>query len=203
MKKLLVLGIIATPLLFATPKYYQVNAEEVSSVVEVIDEEEIVVEEEQEEENIKDKLTNWKDTFLVPILSGVSITSVISALVSIGFAFLNRKVIKRLEKENNEGAMYIANCKASIVDIMGSVLQVSDLVNKIIETNTLTNESINQLTDVFNNLKDKTENLIVLKDSVYKLCMLINKVVKKTPELVSNGVAEECDRIIKQIKNIE
>lgn len=162
-----------------------------------------IVEEEPVVDDWKDKVENWKNTYIVPLISSVSITSILTMLFSVAVAYLNRKT-NTFIKEANDKTQEIT------VKALEKVEEVKKLagvyIDKTIEVLEKADQITNEVTKSIKKIKElteKTENLIVLKQAVLSMCEGLSKIARASEELVKNGVAEELARIESEIKKIK
>lgn len=205
MKKI-IFPIVAVGLMFATATtlrttQFQVKAEEETSEVleeDTSDLEEVELEE-TDEITIKEWFQNQYDTLVVPIISGVTITSVMSALVSITFAIFNRKTNKKIKLSNEQLATLSLSILDSATKLITEIKNTNDL--SVVTKDTFVNVT-NSIIEQVAELSGKTENLIALKSSIYTLAELVCEIACSTKNMVANGTAENCKKLLEQIKDI-
>lgn len=198
-KKLLVpifaLGLLAGGLALkpvATP----VHAED--EITEVAPAEELTTSEESEE-SVSDKISNFKDTYLVPLLSGVSITAVLSmGLTIVGFVLNRRFVHNRKEAEDT--------VLTKVLDLVGVFTK---LLTEINQTNTLSKDTKVAFEDSCKQLLSTLEVVKTLPAKVDKVVktqvaigQLLGKITSLDQKFVSSGIAQDCQSIVSDIKEL-
>lgn len=198
-KKLLVpifaLGLLAGGLALkpvATP----VHAED--EITEVAPAKELTTSEESEE-SVSDKISNFKDTYLVPLLSGVSITAVLSmGLTIVGF-ILNRRFVHN--RKDAEDAVL-----TKVLDLVGVFTK---LLTEINQTNTLSKDtkvafegSCKQLLSTLEVVKTLPAKVDKVVKTQVAIGQLLGKITSLDQKFVSSGIAEECQGIVSDIKEL-
>lgn len=155
---------------------------------------------EEQAEDWQDKLNEFKETYLAPLLGGVSITSVVSALISIVLAIINRKTNGKIKESNKE-----------TIDLSVSVLKsAANLIDEMKEFNSISEETRKQFKEATDNLlknvvelSGKTEQMLKIKDCVNQLVLIEEKIASHSKELVASGVAEDIHKLIEDVNNIK
>lgn len=159
-----------------------------------------VVEEPKEEEDVKAKIENFVNTYLVPLLSGVSITSVVGMLVSVVFACLNRrtnKLIKQSNKETIELSMEILKNSTNLINELNESNSISKVTrDQFVENTTALSEKVAGLTD-------KTEELLKMKAILITLVEVQKELAKIDPKAITSGVSQAIEKLNEQIKSLE
>lgn len=183
-------------------------------------------EEEQEptsaEENklndeIAEKIKQFKDTYLVPILSGVSVTSILSAVFTITLAFINRKTNKRISTSNDTTqanvAQFMINVEAKFTALSNKVENMLTLANRVVDTaeeaKKLYDEmfdmikgKFNEIVNEINGLTDSTEKMLVMKKCMIMLINLEAELSKSNPQAISSGVVKQIAEINEEAKKM-
>ena len=207
--KLILLPLVAAPmLLFGVNDNNSQTISTSNEIVEVNDGNSVVVEETKEEKDF-----NWetfKDTYLVPMFSGISISSILGTVVSLVIAFVYKKAVKelkaKLESQNidyREKALVIEEKVKATIEQVNTVLEFvkheRELTVEMKETVIAqTNAVVNKLAELTNT----TEKLAEVKVIIAQLNEIIGKIAESNKELVANGTAEEINKLLEQLKNM-
>lgn len=155
---------------------------------------------EKEGEGFIDKVNDFKDTYLVPLLSGVSITSVLSAIISICFAIVNRKTNGKIKSSNDETADLangIIKSANTLIESINTQTKLEDeVMKKCIDQ---TRECIGKVAELTNS----TDKLCQIKEAIEKLAKLQTIIASHSQELVSMGIAEELNKLLEDIKSLK
>lgn len=194
-----------------------IYAEEGSSLPptsEVVNEEEPV---DEEEGKVIDKIANFRDTFLVPLLSGVSFTSLSAAIFSAFIAFKNRKTYKllklaneasnKLAQESMEKAQAIAERATKIAENAATVLQIAANKGEQIynETNALvvaTKEQSEQLYTEVKGLASDVAKMLTMRECMLMLINIQAELAKVNPKAVSEGVTKQIAQVQEEAKKM-
>lgn len=157
-------------------------------------------------DKIKDEISNFKDTYLVPLLSGVSITSVLGAIFSLIMAILNRKNNKKSNDEIIESSKQVANVAALATKIIQVTMQIMDEIknqNAIAENTRLEfQQSSKALFEEIATLTNKTEELQNLKPILATLATIDSKIALCSSEVIKNGLGTDIATLAEQIKSL-
>lgn len=151
-----------------------------------------------EEEEFIQKLKNAWDTYLVPILGSVSIASVLSAAISIALAIFNRKTNIKNRKEIIETTTLSATVITTATALMNEI-RAGNVVME--ETKIAFAKASEELLKKVAELTGKTEDLQKLKPVLAALASIQVKVAQGSKELIRNGVSEDINNLLDQIKN--
>lgn len=193
--------------------YHLLAEEETSEVAEESSEVELppqdseeLAQEEEPESKIKDAMLNFKDTFLVPLIGTVSISSLICGGISIAAALLNRKnnkVLKeRIEKTHDqiEKSLKIA---AETISIAENVIERTKQINKNLEDSfEELGESNKHYVEEAKRLVESSEKMLEIKKCVVMLVEIQSEIVKHDPQAISNGLAKQISEINEQAKKM-
>lgn len=167
----------------------------------------IPTEETTEEDNWLQK--NY-ETFIVPLLSGVSITSVLSMATTIIFTViknkkLDQKVLLITEKANNK----YQECEQKLVEvkeILGAVHEIYELTLKNEKVNSETKEflieKVKYMVSVIDGNSDKVNKIDDLVKIITLLTQLEGKVAKQSQEIVKSGIVEDINEITTLVKKL-
>lgn len=158
------------------------------------------------EEGFTTKITEAWDTYIAPILTGVSITSIVSLIASIVFAILNHK-------NNNKSKLAIQQNRDEIVEIFQMYIKYKELSDKMLEElknqNNLADDlrkefstKSTELIDKCNDVVNKTENLQSLKAVMIDLSTIISKVASSSDEMVAKGIASDVNKLEEHIRSL-
>jgi predicted nuclease with TOPRIM domain len=155
-------------------------------------------------------IEQFKDTYLVPIFGGVSISSIIGTIVSMVITFVYRKIVKdlkeRMEKLSSEDQQKIDNVHN---EIKYTLTKLGEYIELVKEEKTITAEArkelvaeVNKIADKIAELSNKTEQLAKLRTITTQLIKVIGAFVQTNKELVASGVGEEIEKLIEQAKSL-
>lgn len=151
-----------------------------------------------ERELIENEIRQWWETYLLPVFSGVSIATILTALISIGVAVANRKNNKISKKGINETIKLVDGAIGGIallIDELTTTNKISAETRKtFIETTTALNLKVAELTN-------KTEELMKLKEIVATLAEIQTQIAMANKEFVKSGIANEVSKLNEQIKS--
>jgi len=151
-------------------------------------------------EEWQEKFNNFKDTYLTPLLGGVSIASVLSAVISIVLAFINRKTNGKI-KESNEKTINLSvnvlTAGSKLIEEMQKSKEISENTRK--EFKEASDLLIKQIVE----LSGKTEEMLKLKSCVNQLVLIEQKITAHSKELVASGVAEDIAKLVNDIESIK
>lgn len=157
---------------------------------------------------------NWfqknYETYVVPLLSGVSITSILSMIVTIVFTViknkkLDQKVLTIAEKANEK----YQQAEDKLVEVKEILREVHEIYQL-----TLNNEKVNSEIKTF--LKEKVEYMVAVVDEnsekvnkiddLVKVLTLLTqlqaKVSRQSAETVKNGIIEDINEIAQLVKKL-
>lgn len=157
-----------------------------------------------EEKNIVDKVEDAYNTYIAPLLAGVGITSILSAVVSIAFAVKNRKDKKNI-KDNSTTTTKNAN---TIIEKAEELYKVCNSLKEMCEKDhTLSkevidvfNEKAKLITNDISSLQKDVSNLFEIKAYVLNMAQIMSTMASHIPELRESGCAEEIEKIVNKIK---
>lgn len=175
------------------------------------------VEESKQDNEITEKIKQFKDTYLVPILSGVSVTSILSAVFTISLSLINRNTNKKISEANATTqanvvkALEIAEAKISAT--IEYVNKMCALVNKTIEQAEATKQigaemfdmlkaKYSELLDEVKDLTDSTEKMLVMKKCMVMLINIEAELAKTNPHAISSGVVKQIAAINEEAKKM-
>lgn len=170
--------------------------------------EEPVVEEPEEDvsKEIAAKLNVFKDTFLVPLVSGVSITNLISCAVAIIFAYKNRKTNENINNSNNKTQELSLKAIEAAVALKKSA---ELLIEKVQNDSALTTEmkqdifeQANFIRNNFDNFAKEVEKMLEIKTCVLMLIQVQAKLAETNPQAVSSGVMKQISELNEQAKKL-
>ena len=178
-----------------------VESSEPEAVVEQPVEEDKVTREE-----IEQKITAFKDTYLVPLLSGVSITTIISCGLTILFAFKNRKTNTLIAKVNaitQEQAKKAIDCVKEIEDQANLLLEQAQMYKDLaFEMKDRAIEQSKVMLNQVNELKGEVEKLFEMKACMIMLINTQVELAKINPQVVSSGVVKQLEALNEQAKKL-
>lgn len=182
-----------------------VNAEEITesdSTSEVIKETVAT----ETEETIKETISKYWDEFVAPLFVGVTGTSVISAILSIAVAIINRKnnkVSKEEVKKSHEDVSEVVGIAAKMIDSFNKILEAVEKQNTISQEMKETFlQSSNQLLEKVASLTNKTEGLMKLKQIIVTQAAINSKIALASREVIASGVGEDIKFLTEQIKQL-
>ena len=144
---------------------------------------------EENEESVSDKISNFKNTYLVPLLSGVSLFSILSFAMSI-IGFISNRNYKR-DRSSAED-----NVLTKVLDLMGLFTK---LLTEISNTNTLSKDTkaafelaVKEFTKSLDELKSVPAKVDKVAKCEVGLAQVLSKIAANDPKLISCGIAEDC-----------
>ena len=159
--------------------------------------EEAVAEEQPQEES---KIENFKNTYLVPLLSGVSVASVFSLAMSVGLSVYNSKV-------NKKTRTLIANCidqTFSTLKMFNAIRQELEMANKLSEATTKSlDEAFRKLFDQLGLLEKATDKVEAVKEAIVLLGEMQKELAKLDKQAVSSGVTKKLVQLEAKLKELE
>lgn len=159
-----------------------------------------------EEPDLKETLQKYWDEFIAPLFVGVTGTSIVSALLSIGIAIVNRKNNKVSKEEVIKSHQNVNDVALKATEMIASFNKIL----KAIETqNTITQEmktefidASNQLLEKIATLTNKTEDLMKLKQIIVTQATINSKIALASKEVITSGVGEDIKLLAEQIKQL-
>ena len=155
------------------------------------------------------ELSYWKglyENYVVPLLGGVSLSSILAAIVSVTFAVVRAKS----DKKHNiaEDARY-----AKYALIVEKAEAVIDLCERAIKSSEQSKEQVatfvsdfiglaKELMEEIKNLISNTKELAKLQPAFVRLTEILGKMAANTKELVSSGAAEEIKGLVTEAKGL-
>lgn len=174
---------------------------------------EIGVENESEESGVKKDFTQLKETvlgawnsYIAPLLAGVSITSVISMLVSIVFTIKNRKT-------NKLNSAVIASNDKDIAEVFKMYLEYQatneKVLNELKESNEISEatrkefeEKSKALLEKTNEVIESVDNLETLKEVMKDMATILLKIAENDTNLIKLGVTEDIVKLESHINEL-
>ena len=150
-----------------------------------------------EEENWKDKIIQFKDTILVPLLSGVSITSILSVVITI---ILNTIRGKKLDKKCIESEAKLAEATAILSTITKIYNDIADDKKINEETRTIIETQMTDLIEKINANNEKVAKIEKIEPILKLLVQLEIKLAKASSDVVASGAIKDVNEITKLIK---
>lgn len=165
-----------------------------------------------EEQSVEEKSWFQKnyETYVVPLLSGVSITSILSMVVTIVFTSvknkkLDQKVLAITEKAN-EKYQYTEDKLVEVKEILKEVHEIYQLtlnnekVNS--EAKTFLQEKVKYMVSVVDGNSEKVNKIDDLVKILTLLTQLQIKVSKQSAEIVKSGIIEDINEITQLVKKL-
>lgn len=155
--------------------------------VEVAEEE--VVEEEQPAEEVKENwLKNVWDTYLLPTIASVSITSIVTAAISIVLMLKNRKTQKNYEVKVGDILAMVLKMTDQMVIYISMLAERNSQVKELLDALQQEHELAQKQIALFEEQKVGYENL---RKSVVGLLDLEVELASINPDFVKSGFAEQ------------
>ena len=180
---------------------------------ETADSEEEVEVPAESESTIAKKVLEFKDTFLIPLLSGVSLSTILGMAVSAAFAFKNGRVVKVLKEANSQFERF-ANDKLQqaeqLINIANEQLEkAEEISNRMIEKAEEINGRVENLilatqslVSNFESLATNTSKMLAIKECVVLLIEIQAELAKINPKAISSGIVEQLAFLEEQAKNL-
>lgn len=158
---------------------------------------------------VKDETDYWKnlyENFVVPLLGGVSVTSMLSAIVAIALSVSRRFGEKRHNKvEDARYLKYVAIVEKAdeilkfATDTLAKSGEIQEgLVAQVTDFIALAKGFVEEIKDLISN----TRELEKLQPALVSLSAILAKMAANTQELVSTGAAEEIRKIAEEAKGL-
>lgn len=176
----------------------------------VVEEEQPVVVEEGQEEAKESWVENKFNTFVVPLLSGVSITSVVSALVCILMTLLkNRSLDKKLLEVNKEAEKRKAEADDVYKKANDKLLEVTEVlklireVSKDVAEDNALNREVKEyvkksLSSMLSMIEENNKEVVKIEKIKSVLAILVQleaKVAKQSSEVIKSGIIEDINKL--------
>ena len=188
--------------LTSTSKGMPVKAEEeVTSTTETVatseETSETAVVVSEEVETWTEKLNTFKDTYLVPLLSGVSITSILSVIATFVFNVVKEK---KLDKKLIESNTKLAEATAILATITKIYNDIAEDKKLNAETKQIISKTMNELVERFDVNNEKIAKVEKIEPILRLLVQLEVKIAKSSSDLIASGAIEDINEITKLIK---
>lgn len=163
-----------------------------------------------EKEQFEEWLKSSYQTYVVPLLGGISITSVMTLIITVVFTIiknkgLDKKVIRITQEANtkyNEANEKYAECKEILVEVH----QIYKLVVKSGEINEEAKAFIKEKMDYALTVVDASSAQVAKIDNLVKVVALLaqieSKVAKQSGEVVKSGIVEDINELSNLIKEV-
>lgn len=160
---------------------------------------EVVETTEEEENTVSDWLKDKYETFIVPAFAGVSVASVISVIVSVAFAILNRKTNVKIKASNEE----TVDVALKIVNLASDIIETARVGNAIsADSKKAFLEKADEITMKIAEMTEQTEKMLEIKELVILMSRVITEMAKVDENAVTSGVAKELAKLDKQIQKM-
>lgn len=160
----------------------------------------------EDKQDIKATIEEYWNQFIAPLFVGVTGTSIVSALLSIGIAIINRKNNKASKEEVSKSHQEVSDVALKASEMISSFKKI---LNAVETQNEITQEmkkqfvdSSNQLLEKIAALTNKTEDLMKLKQIVVTQANINSKIALASKEVVTSGVGEDIKSLAEQIKQL-
>lgn len=182
---------------------------------------ETVSEEEQDKkdfiEEVNKKFNDLINTFVVPLISSVSIASLLSMGFSILFAIKNRGTNKKIKESNDNTQSVALKCVELANDsqklLVNSIQDLTKIVNEVKEiakeskaineeTVKKFEEKMSQFENSFEKVLNYADKLEAVEKCVIMLVQLQCMLAKADPKAISSGVIEQIDMLNEQAKKL-
>lgn len=150
-----------------------------------------------EEESWKDKIVQFKDTILVPLLSGVSITSVLSIVITVVLNYIRGK---KLDKKCIESEAKLAEATAILSTITKIYNDIADDKKINEETKAIIETQMNDLISKINSNNERVAKIEKIEPILKLLVQLEVKLAKASSDVVASGAIKDVNEIAKLIK---
>ena len=146
-----------------------------------------------------EEIKNFKDTFLVPLLSGVSIFSLVTTAISITLAVLNKKSNGQVRAK----AMEIIEKATDVVNVANKIKESAQAQYE--ETKALALEvkgKAQELIESGKKTQEEVKRLYNLKDSMVCLLEVEAKKLANEGNAVASGLAEDVNKLVNDLKDL-
>lgn len=150
-------------------------------------------------EKTKGVIEEFKNTFLVPLLSGVSIFSLLTTSISITLAVLNKRSNGKIREKMTEVV-------GKAIDIVDQAVEMKNkATQQFEETKRLANDLKEQgkvFAEQVKDTKEKVEKLYGLKDNMILLAEIEAKKLANEGNAVATGLAEDVNKLVEDTKKL-
>lgn len=188
------------------------NTVQVKAEDEIV--EEIPIEEEtttnEEIERLKQewqkKLNEFKDEYVVPLVSGVSVATIINLIITLAYTLVKNKTLKLKDKIIDENQVKMnqmieaQNIFCDKVANMIQELQVSNSINK--ETLAEVQEAASDLFTKLTDLTGKTEHMAKIIPVLNTTALIVSKTVQVSESAIKSGVVDDVNKLLIELKDL-
>ena len=161
-------------------------------------------------EDVKEEISYWKqlyNDFIVPLLGGVSISSIVAAAVTIAVSILKRKKDKAfIEKVDGRIAKLEALTQQSLEVVELADRLINSFEKNSSEVSTYLSQFIEKADSLLLSISDlcgEVQDLQPIRGQLATLTEVQGKIASHTKELVGSGVAEDIKKLLADIKEVE
>lgn len=155
------------------------------------------VTETQEIEEWKQKITEFKNTVLIPILGGVSITSVVSLVLTLVVNYIRGK---KLDKKCVDSEAKLAEATAILATITKIYNDVAEDKKINEETKTIISTQMKDLVEKIDANTNVIEKINKIEPILKLLVQLETKLAKANSDVIASGAMKDVSEITKLIK---
>lgn len=165
---------------------------------------------EGEVEGVVDKALEWVENKIVPLLGGVSIATILSALISVASSVIKSKLDKKNENLINGQDEKISRLIGEVERLRALMEERKEEEAKALgrfadtleETLAAMQEAGNYsktITEQVSNQNEKIDSVERMKKSIDAICVLTSDLLAMSEQAVKNGIARQAVDIIKEI----
>lgn len=152
------------------------------------------------------KLNEFKDNYVVPLVSGVSVATIINLILTLAYTLIKNKTIKLKDKiiDDNQVRMSdMVEAQKIFCDKVANMiqeLQQSNSINK--ETLAAVQSSANDLFVKIADLTGKTEHMTKIIPVLNTVAIIQSKTVEASEVAIKSGVADDVNKLLEQLKDL-
>ena len=152
-------------------------------------------------DSINDTINNFKDTYLTPLIGGVSIVAVLQSILSIAVAISNFKNNSKTKENMQECKTNVDNVTSLSTDLKASVEKIIDELKTQNQIASLNKQELKNATDKMllemERITNYTQDFSEVKESIKALASIIVKLALLEDDVIKSGIGEE----IKQLED--
>lgn len=163
-------------------------------------------EEDEETENkgvfdeLLDELKEYKETYLDPLLGGLTLSTIISVCMTILLAIYNKKINAKHKKDVEEYYDNLKNNMNKIDEVLEMARKQNEISNMVI--NSFSN-SVKQIEEQLSKLYSETEKIEYMKNALIGVSKIVSIQASSSKEAIRMGVSEEINQLKAEIEKIK
>lgn len=160
-----------------------------------------------QEQSDTDYFKNLYESYIVPILGSVSLTSVLAAIVAIVTSLVKRKGDKNVIASLDAKTLIYEKILTQSIEAVNASKALMDSVK---EKEKIDEQSISEVLAKCDTLlmsianeTEQVEKVQQVKEVISQLTVILGKMASNTKELVASGVAEDIEKLIAEAKELK